>query len=58
MGERPYAAEMAGAGFNLTEHPDKIRYVMAASIEPCEVKPDYFAACFFPEEIAAGNGSA
>ena len=30
MGELPFVAEMARAGFHLTENPDEIRYVVAA----------------------------
>ena len=30
MGELPFVAEMARAGFRLTENPDEIRYVVAA----------------------------
>jgi len=30
MGELPFVAEMAGAGFYLTENPDEIEYVIAA----------------------------
>jgi NagD protein len=30
MGELPFVAEMARAGFRLTENPDEIEYVVAA----------------------------